>query len=486
MVLEPLASPDMASTLPATVNGNVGWEKDTAVLSGTRSRRQPSSTPTADELDASSETPSAALEPLIDNRYRIIDKLGEGSMGAVYLAEDLGLGRFVALKIIAEGQARHPRAVERFRKEARALAQVRDDNVVQIYAFGCDEQSYFFAMEYVAGKNLDVVMEEYAKRGETMPLSAAMDVARNVARGLSAVHRRGLVHRDIKPNNIVLEDGTGRPVLVDFGLAREHDSFKAALACGTPLYMSPEQILDIDGSTTTARSDLYSLGCTLFELFTGAPVFSGNDVNELLDQHLSAVPPTLSSRRPELLPLDGVIGKLLAKNAAERYPNCEAFVANFEEAVGTMPESSQRLSMRVRMTSSLPPAAMGRSVLIIDDDEDARRSMFHAAERAFAAHGCVVRLLLAASGPESLLLFEQNLPDIVVLDCEMPMLDGAQTLSMLRLLPGGRDAQVLAVKARENAVARLAKLGVADFIPNLSEEDLSFKLGVMATRAGWT
>ncbi len=172
---------------------------------------------------------------VIDGRYRVLGRLGAGSMGVVYRADDVFLGRAVAIKVVDPEHDGDEATHERFLKEARALAQIRHDNVVQVYAFGPHGDSYYFAMEYIPGRNLDDVLEELNARRETMDITEAMPIVRQIARGLGAVHDRGLVHRDVKPGNIVIEEGTGRPVLVDFGLARSRSAgAKVSAIAGTP------------------------------------------------------------------------------------------------------------------------------------------------------------------------------------------------------------------------------------------------------------
>jgi len=171
--------------------------------------------------------------PLIDRRYRITGRLGAGTMGVVHRAEDVFLERTVAIKLIDAPNARDAETVERFLKEARALARVKHPNVAEVYGFGPHAGSWYFAMEYVAGENVESMTVDFA---------TAIGVARALAGGLDAVHEQGLVHRDVKPSNVVIEQATGRPVLIDFGLARRKSasSPRLSLVAGTPMYMAPE------------------------------------------------------------------------------------------------------------------------------------------------------------------------------------------------------------------------------------------------------
>ncbi len=171
--------------------------------------------------------------PLFEGRYRIVRDLGAGAMGVVYLAHDVNLDRLVALKVIAPAHAESPEAVARLRREARGLAALRAPNVVGVHAFGEHEGTYFFAMEYVEGTDLETILD--AER-RALAIPRVVRVLREVASGLAAVHGAGLVHRDVKPANILIEEGTARTVLVDFGLA--DDALGAEGAGGSPAYCS--------------------------------------------------------------------------------------------------------------------------------------------------------------------------------------------------------------------------------------------------------
>ena len=164
----------------------------------------------------------ASLEPgsEVEGRYRIVERLAAGSMGVVFRAEDIWLDRPVAIKVVDQTFAADELAARSFQQEARSLAQIRHENVVHVYTFGRHEGSFYIAMEYVDGPTLDAIIESHAERGETVELGRALRILHAIGRGLSAVHDRKLVHRDVKPANVVIETDSGRPVLVDFGLAR--------------------------------------------------------------------------------------------------------------------------------------------------------------------------------------------------------------------------------------------------------------------------
>lgn len=266
------------------------------------------------------------LGTVVDGRYRVESELGRGGMGVVYLGRDTWLDRHVALKMIAPSWAKDGEAASCFQREAKALASVRSPYVVQVYAFGVHLGRYFFAMEYVRGRSVLQILTEHRKHGDTIPTHRTLTILNRIAQGIDAVHAAGILHRDVKPSNIVIEEDTGRPVLVDFGLAVPGDDPGAALAIGTPQYMAPEQGgVGVPGAPVTKSIDIYALGVTAFEMLTGDLPFDATDRPRLLRQHARKQPPLLSTKRRELAPFDRTIARALAKDPADRYPSCTAF-----------------------------------------------------------------------------------------------------------------------------------------------------------------
>jgi hypothetical protein len=236
----------------------------------------------------------SALPDTIGN-YRIVSKLGQGGMGAVFHAVQGTLERPVALKLLPLELSSNHEYVTRFLREARAVAQLRHDNIVQVYDAGQDSTRYYIAMELVDGADLQSYIEQKGVLTEKEGLALLLQAAR----GLAAAHAKGLIHRDIKPHNLLMgKDGTLR--IVDFGLVMESSSttqLTATGAClGTPTYMSPEQA---DGEQADARTDIYSLGVTFFRVFTGQLPFNSNTVMNLLFKHKFEAPPD-----PRLLKAD--------------------------------------------------------------------------------------------------------------------------------------------------------------------------------------
>jgi len=215
-------------------------------------------------------------------------------MGRVFLAHDSGLDRTVAVKMIDPELAREPAVIKLFRREATALARVRSEYVVQVYAFGLHEGSPFFAMEYVEGSDLDSIIGAYRARGQVVPLHRAATILRQTASGLAAVHAHGIVHRDLKPSNVLVEAGTGRPVLIDFGLALTATSPGPASQAGTPLYMAPEQWAP-ESDEMSCATDVYGFGAMAFELLTGRPPYVAEDVTTLMMMHFRDEIPLVSA-----------------------------------------------------------------------------------------------------------------------------------------------------------------------------------------------
>jgi serine/threonine-protein kinase len=263
------------------------------------------------------------LNTLFDGRYRIVRKLGTGGMANVYLAEDEVLGRRVAIKILNDRHAGDDQFVERFRREAKNAASLSHPNIVSIYDRGEAEGTYYIAMEYLDGRSLK---ELIVARGPA-PVNVAIDYARQILAALRFAHRHGIVHRDIKPHN-VLVDAEGRLKVTDFGIARAGTSqmTEAGSIIGTAQYLSPEQA---KGAPVDQTSDLYSVGVVLYELLTGAVPFTGDTPVEIAIKHLSSAPEPPSVRRAEVpRDLDKVVLRALAKDPADRYQSAEEMDAD--------------------------------------------------------------------------------------------------------------------------------------------------------------
>jgi len=277
-------------------------------------------------------------ETLFAGRYLLERKLGSGGMADVWLAEDQELGRKVAVKILHERYANDEQFVERFRREATHAAGLSHPNIVSIYDRGVSNDSYYIVMEYVEGRTLK---ELIVTRGPC-PVPVAVSYTRQILAALRYAHRNGIIHRDIKPHNVIV-DREGRVKVADFGIARAGASemTEAGSIVGTAQYLSPEQAR---GAPVDESSDLYSTGVVLYELLTGTVPFTGETPVEIAMRHLSQAPEAPSARGPEIpRDLDLVVLRALAKEPADRYRNAGEMDRDLElvtrgESVGSETE----------------------------------------------------------------------------------------------------------------------------------------------------
>jgi serine/threonine protein kinase len=285
--------------------------------------------------------------------YRILRKLGSGGMGAVYLAEDDRAGRPVAIKILPRHVAKDPAQMQRFRREAEAMANLNHANIVR--AFGtCEARGRpFIVMEYCEGESL----EQRLKRKGRVPSPEATAIMIQLACGLQYAHARGVVHRDIKPGNIILTT-SGEPKILDLGLSKRLGLPDTTLThlgqfMGTPCYISPEQAQgqkDVDG-----RADIYSLGATYYHLVTGEPPYQGESAVEIVSQHvLSGVPDPRNIRQGLPDDVAVVIRRMMAKDPADRYPDCGALRTDLERIARGKPPRGMAPAVGLA-TSALTP-----------------------------------------------------------------------------------------------------------------------------------
>ena len=248
---------------------------------------------------------------VLNERYRVTGLLGRGGMGEVYKAEDLKLSQTVALKFLPEHFADDMAARERFFGEVRTARQVSHPNVCRVFDIGEVDGSHFLSMEFIDGDDLSSLLRRIGR----LPPDKAVEIARQLCAGLHAVHQAGVLHRDFKPANVMI-DGRGKARITDFGIAGLESELKAGAVAGTPAYMSPEQIT---GKELTTKSDIYSLGLVLYEIFTGKQAFAGETINELLRKHKTATPTNPSELIKDIDPLvEKVILRCLEKNPRER------------------------------------------------------------------------------------------------------------------------------------------------------------------------
>lgn len=306
--------------------------------------------------------------PLLNNRYRLLAVVASGGMATVYKAQDTLLSRIVAIKTLRDRFAQDPTFVQRFREEATAAANLNHPNVVTIYDVGKDTLNglprHYIVMEYAEGEDLKQAIRERSVSGVGFGIAEAVDIARQVAEGVGFAHRRGLVHCDLKPQNVILTPD-GRVKVTDFGIARAYTSMvaeKSDIVWGTPQYYSPEQAT---GNPPTPASDVYSIGVILYEMLAGRLPFDGKDARELARQHLNAEPPELTSLNPNVpLQLEAIVRRVLSKDVASRYRDADqlarvltAYLQQGEEH--TLAQPVAPLATSPTRPAAAPPVATG-------------------------------------------------------------------------------------------------------------------------------
>lgn len=297
--------------------------------------------------------------------YTIVRRLGAGGMGQVYLAQHPRLPRRDALKILPAELTSNSEYRQRFNREAELAASLYNQHIVGIHDRGEYQGQLWLSMDYVEGTDAARLLHEHYPNG--MPLPEVVQIISAVADALDYAHSRGLLHRDVKPANILLGDAQPRRriVLADFGIARELGASSNLTATnitmGTTAYCSPEQLqgLDLDG-----RVDQYALGCTAYQLLTGVAPFDHTSSAVIISQHLSAPPPLLGARRPDLAYLDGVIVRAMAKDPAARFASCTEFAAALGAPPGLVPVPPMAMNPPVPMMPP-PPRGGGHATLIV-------------------------------------------------------------------------------------------------------------------------
>ena len=282
------------------------------------------------------------IAPILDGRYRVEDCIGSGGMATVYRGWDDFLRRPVAIKVLAPGLAADPSFVERFKREASAAARVAHPNVVTVYNWGSCDGTYYIVMEYVDGCTLRDRLYPEGPLAET----EALAIGAEIAAALEAIHAQGLIHRDIKPHNVLLA-GDGRVKVTDFGIAYATGSqhlTQTNTVLGTAQYLAPEQILR---QSVDQRTDCYSLGVVLYEMLVGQPPFAGDSPVAVALQHAYSRPPAPRERRADLSSeVEEIVLTALAKDPAERYQSAAAFKAAIE-AVRALAISSGTLALPI-------------------------------------------------------------------------------------------------------------------------------------------
>jgi serine/threonine-protein kinase len=295
------------------------------------------------------------MDAVVDERYQVIAHLGTGGMADVYCATDLQLGRKVALKVLHERFAADDEFVERFKREASSAAGLQHQHLVAVYDRGEWDGTSYIAMEYVAGRTLKQIVTETDPPTPLAP-GRAVDLTVQILRAARFAHRRGVIHRDFKPQNVIVDD-EGRAKVTDFGIARAgaSDMTQTGSIMGTAQYLSPEQA---QGHAVNARSDLYSIGIILYELLTGKVPFEADSAVTIALKQVNEAPVAPSELNPAVTPeLESVVLRALMKDPAERFADADEFIAALQAAASRVPSAGAIAAAEA--AAALPDAAVG-------------------------------------------------------------------------------------------------------------------------------
>ncbi len=294
------------------------------------------------------------------DKYRILSLLGEGGMGRVYLGYDPDLDRRVALKVVQRRKRDEPRYIEQFRREARAIARLNHPHIVTVYGYEPTGAYPYMVMEYIEGRKLKDRVAPYQAPHRSFPPGDALALIRQVCQALDYAHKRGVIHRDVKPANIII-DQNDKAILVDFGLAVfDQKQMSQHKIQGTPQYISPEQANP--PTPVLPQSDLYAVGVILYEMFTGQWPFYDTDSYKLALLHLEAPPPRPRDKNPYLSPaIEAVILKALEKEPQDRYQSGGELVAALDRAIRKNDPPPEPLSTETEILSS-PPSPRPRKL----------------------------------------------------------------------------------------------------------------------------
>jgi serine/threonine-protein kinase len=279
-------------------------------------------------------TAAASLIGTRFGNYELQSLLGRGGMAAVYQGFDHNLHRAVAVKVLFGAVAAQPDFIDRFRQEARLIARLRHPHIVQVYDFGEQDGYIYMVQELLTGPTLEQYLSDASTRGATLPTSDIIRITQQIASALDAAHAAGIIHRDVKPSNIMW-NASGALALTDFGIAKNTAATMAqtqtGFVMGTPNYLSPEQAQGI--GSVTAVSDIYSLGVVVYEMITGKAPFSGDTPMSIVMHHIQTPPPPLRTLRPDAPPaVEAVIQQALAKDPSQRFQKASAFAQALERA----------------------------------------------------------------------------------------------------------------------------------------------------------
>lgn len=289
------------------------------------------------------------------DEYQIAELLGQGGMARIYRGYDVRLKRNVAIKIIDVTYQTDAEYRARFEREAQAIAQLEHPNIVRLYRYGEISGLFYIAMQYIEGRDLKSALAEYRKKGQIIPADVASSIIREVCQALDYAHSKGIIHRDVKPSNIMI-DNYGHAYLTDFGLALLADTETKGEIFGSPHYMAPEQAISSKGSVP--QSDLYAVGVILYEMFTGELPFDAEVPLDIAMKHLSDEPRMPHEIRPDIDPaLEGVIMMAMAKKPLKRPSNGEELADALDRILKLTPETLSVMERKTAVTTPLPKPA---------------------------------------------------------------------------------------------------------------------------------
>jgi len=388
-------------------------------------------------------------------QYRIVACIGRGGMATVYRARQASLDRDVAIKVLPDFFAEDEGYRERFQQEAKSIARLKHPNILNVFDFGQERGITYLVLELVEGGTLS------ERLGRPMDLQEAVRIIRPIASALDHAHAQGVLHRDIKPSNILIHrDGT--PVLGDFGLAKIAGSVRRLTASGTvlgtPEYMSPEYGA---GEPIGPPSDLYSLAVVAYEMLTGRVPFEADTPAAVLLSHINkAVPPTRELVGELSGHVEDALRKALAKNPLERFDSATQFVAALTPAAWVHGERPETIAP-ARPQQNAKTASRSLPTVLVVDDSAANRELI---EACLAGIDCRVRL--AGDGPSALAAIEAAPPDLVLLDVQMPGMDGYTVCRRLKASSTLRLVPVVMITALDRSDDRVQALeaGADDFM----------------------
>ena len=385
--------------------------------------------------------------------YMLTERIGRGGMATVYRAYQPALDRDVAIKVLPEYFAEEPIYRERFQHEAQAIARLRHPNILEVFDFGCEDGTAYIVMEHVEGGTLA------DRLGRPIELKSTLALLQPLGSAVDYAHSKGVLHRDIKPSNVLLRND-GTPVLADFGLARLAGSMRRLTAVGsvmgTPEYMSPEQATD---QPLGAASDLYSLAVIAYEMLTGRVPFEATTPAAVLLSHVTRPMPAARELKGELSAhVEDVLRRALAKSPDDRYPNAASFVTALRPAAWPGSDEAE-----IPSTPAAAPRRPGRQspVVLVVDDAAANRELIKA---CLGGIDCEVRT--AENGMAALGLVQESPPDLILLDVQMPGMDGYEVCERIKAGPKGSLLPIVMITALDSATDRVRALasGADDYM----------------------